>query len=146
MWLISNYLKFLLMVLILVILLLYCYQDHFYQIHLILGILHVHPCPYIIRQQFLPQFILQAHLQGFIFHILCLHSMSCRLKWVFLVPTQTLDMVQRWDIFQFLLVYLPPWKLNCLWLIIPNHRCESLYRCTETRIIVLHLHMITLRQ
>ena len=48
MWLICHCLRFPLLVLILVILLLYCYQDHFYQINLILGSLHVNTCPCLI--------------------------------------------------------------------------------------------------
>ena len=91
MWLIHYNLLFLLMLLILEILLPYCYQDHCYQINLILGILRVHPCPCLTPQKYLPKCILQACIQGFLHHIFCLNFLSYSPKWVFLVPTQTLN-------------------------------------------------------
>ena len=99
MWLIHHHLRFLLLLLIWVILILYWYQDLCYHIHMILGSLHVHPSPCIILQQYLPQFILQALFQVFLHHILRLHSLSCCTKRVFLLPTQTLDIGQRWVVF-----------------------------------------------
>ena len=54
-----------------------------------------------------PQFLLQACLQGFIHNILCINLLSCCPKWVFLVPTQTLDIFKRWVVSKFMLVNLP---------------------------------------
>ena len=56
--------------------------------------MHTRPCPLLHKP--LPQFLLQACLQGFLHHILRLNLLPCRPKWVFLVPTQTLDIGQRW--------------------------------------------------
>ena len=146
MWLICCHLQFLFMMLILVIILLYSHQYHLYHIDLVLGILRVHPRPCIFLQQSLPKFLLKDRLWGFLNHILCLHSMPCRPKWVFLVPTQTLDIGQRWVVFQFLIVPLPSWQLHRLWLISPNNCCEYISCYTSTWICVLHLHYIPLRQ
>ena len=85
MWLICCRLRLILLLLILGILLLYCYQDHYYQVHLILGSFHMHPRPCLLPHKFLPRFLLQARLQGFLHQILSLNSLSCRTKWVFLV-------------------------------------------------------------
>ena len=128
------------------ILLLYHYYDRCYQIHLILGSLHVNPCPCFILQQYLPQFILQDRLQGFIHQIICLNSLSCSPKWVFLVTTKILDTGQRRVVFQFSLVTLPSLQLLRIWVIQPNHCCEYISWCTSTLRSVLHLHLIPIRQ
>ena len=125
---------------------LYCYQYHCYQIHLILGSLQVHPRTCLIPKQYLSQFPLQDSLQGFLQHIFCINSLLCRPKWVFLVPTQTLDIGQGWVVFQILLVLIPSWKNHSLWVIQPDNRCKPLYRCISTWIIVQHIHSISLRQ
>ena len=53
MWLICNYLQFLLLLFILEILLLYCYRDHYNNIHFILGSRHLHPRPFILPQKYI---------------------------------------------------------------------------------------------
>ena len=92
--------RFLLLLLILEILLLYCHQDYCYNIYLILVILHAHPCACLIYQQSLPQFLLQDHIQGYLHQILHLNSLLCRPKWVFIVPIQTLDIGQMWVVYK----------------------------------------------
>ena len=146
MWLINHHFQFLLLVLILVILLMYRYQYHCYQINLILGSLHVHSCPSPFLQQYFPQFLLQAHIQGFLHSILCLHFLLCHPKWIFLVPTKTLDIGQRWVVSHFFLVTLPSWKLHSLWVIRPNHRCDYISQCKLTWRSDRWIHLITLRQ
>ena len=146
MWLIFHHFQFLILVLILVIMILYRYQDHYHHIRLRLGRLHVRPDPRLLLRQSLPQFILQDIIQGFLHQILCLHFLSFRPKWVFLVPIQTLDISQRWVVSQNFLVPLPSWQLNPLWIIWPNHCCESLPRCTATWRSSLHNHYIPLNQ
>ena len=84
------------MVLVLVILLLYRYYGHCYYIHMILGSIHAHPRPCLLLRQYLPQFLLQYRLQVFLCQILLIHSLSCHPKWVFLLPTQKLDIGKMW--------------------------------------------------
>ena len=64
MWLIRLHFRFLLLVFILVILIMYFYEDHCYRIYLILGNLHVHTRPCLLLLYF---FLL--------FRPLCSHSM-----------------------------------------------------------------------
>ena len=56
MWLIRHHLKFLLLLLILEILIMYRYQDHCYQIYMISGSLNLHTRPRILTQKSLPQY------------------------------------------------------------------------------------------
>ena len=99
-----------------------------------------------IRKTSCLQFLLQTFLQVFLCRILCLRYLSCRTKLVFLVPTQTINIGQRWVVSQFFLVPLPSLQLQILWVIIPNHCCEYISRCTATWISVLHIYSIPLRK
>ena len=62
------------------------------------------------------------------------------------VAHSILDIGQRWVDSQFLIFPIPSWQIHGLWVIQPNCCCEYLSRCTEIWRIVLHIHLITLRQ